>query len=421
MIFSNKQLSIAQRELENLSEARDHAFERATADDDWVGKLQADALSSQIADIEVDIQEYLMLRDGEIGFTERYGLADLPRVLIQARIAQGLSQTELAGRLGMKAQQIQRYEASGYLGANLSRLIEIADELDVQVATSFSDEGSGGLMVWSGFDEIDWNRLPAKEMVSRGWYEPELGQSLVSATQSYFTRSGADAYVTAHHRKKLRGHHLPNELTLLAWQARILDVAARRVQEREIAAFEHNDEWLKALVRTTVEEDGPSKAVRLLEENGILFFVEPQLPGSYLDGAAMLAASGHPVIALTLRYDRLDNFWFVLFHELGHVYRHLFEHTHLDFFDEDGPVGEDALELEADQFALDQLIPQDAWNSCLSRFALSPEAVQLDARKLGVHHSIIAGRIRREQENYTILTDLIGQGEVRRQFEGEFS
>ena len=103
------------------------------------------------------------------------------------------------------------------------------------------------------------------------------------------------------------------------------------------------------------------------------------------------------------------------------MYRHLFEHTHLDFFDEDSPVGEDALELEADQFALDQLIPQDAWNLCLSRFALSPEAVQMDAKKLGVHESIIAGRIRREREDYTILNDLIGQGEVRRQFEGEFS
>ena len=420
MIFSNKQLSIAQRELETLVVARDQASERVGSDD-WVAELETNALESQIADIEVEIQEYVMLRDGEIGFTERYGLADLPRVLIQARIARGLSQTDLADRLGMKAQQIQRYEASGYLGANLSRLIEIAEELDVQVATSFSDDAPGGLVAWSDVDEIDWNRLPAKEMVSRGWYEPELGQSLVSATQSYFTRTGADAYVTAHHRKKLRGQNLPNELTLLAWQARILDLAAKRVEDGGIAEFEHNDEWLGDLVRATTEENGPSKVADLLAQNGVLFFVEPQLPGSYLDGAAMLSSSGHPIIAMTLRFDRLDNFWFVLFHELGHVFRHLFEHTHLDFFDEDGPVGEDALELEADLFALDQLIPQDAWDTCLSRFALSEEAVRLDAKKLGVHHSIVAGRIRREQENYTILNDLVGQGEVRRQFVGEFS
>ena len=47
------------------------------------------------------------------------------------------------------------------------------------------------------------------------------------------------------------------------------------------------------------------------------------LPGTYLDGAAMLSAFSQPVVALTLRYDRLDNFWFVLFHELAHVFLHL--------------------------------------------------------------------------------------------------
>lgn len=418
MIFSNKQLSIAQRELENLVASQGQAALRAAADGGWIAQLEADALDSQIADMEVEIQEYMMLRDGEIGFSERYGLGDLPRVLVQARIARGLTQTDLAERIGLKPQQIQRYEASGYLGANLSRLIEIAEELEVQVATSFSEEesDSGGLMAWSGFEEIDWRRLPATEMVQRGWFKPDLGESLLAATHSYFTRVGAEAFATAHHRKKLRGRHLPNELTLLAWQARILDLAARRVSDSQIGPFEHSEDWLQELVNATLLEDGPARALHLLEENGILFFVEPHLQGSYLDGAAMLASSGHPVIALTLRYDRLDNFWFVLFHELGHVYRHLFDHTHLDFFDEESPVGEDSLEIEADQFALSQLISEEAWDSCLSRFALSPEAVKLDAERLGVHHSIVAGRIRRERQDYMILNDLVGQGEVRRQF-----
>ena len=424
MIFSNKQLSIAQRELEHLVTSQGQAAQRATADGGWIAQLEADALNSQIADMEVEIQEYIMLRDGEVGFTERYGLGDLPRVLVQARIARGLTQTDLAERIGLKPQQIQRYEASGYLGANLSRLIEIAEELEIQVATSFSEEeesASGGLIAWSGFEEIDWRRLPATEMVQRGWFQPDLGQSLFAATQSYFTRVGAEAFATAHHRKKLRGRHLPNKLTLFAWQARILDLAARRFSDSQIRAFEHSEDWFQELVNATLREDGPARARHLLEENGILFFIEPHLQGSYLDGAAMLASSGHPVIALTLRYDRLDNFWFVLFHELGHVYRHLFDHTHLDFFDEENPVGEDSLEIEADQFALSLLISDEDWDSCLSRFALSPEAVKLDAERLGVHHSIVAGRIRRERQDYMILTDLVGQGEVRRQFHEVFS
>src|SRR5262249_10088348 len=134
-------------------------------------------------------------------------------------------------------------------------------------------------------------------------------------------------------------------------------------------------------------------------------------------GAAMISDFDRPVIGLTLRYDRLDNFWFVLMHELGHIILHLQEGLHFDFFDEEGPTGSDKLETEADKFALDTLIAPELWNQCLSRFALSEEAVMIDAETLGIHPSIIAGRIRKEQNNYTILNNLVGQNTVRRQFE----
>ena len=130
----------------------------------------------------------------------------------------------------------------------------------------------------------------------------------------------------------------------------------------------------------------------------------------------MLGESDRPIIGLTLRYDRLDNFWFVLFHELGHVFLHLMGGLRYDFFDEDSASAEDSIELEADQFALKNLISDQHWNGCLSRFALTEEAVRLDAEKFGVDPSIIAGRIRRERNNYMVLNALIGQGQVRSQF-----
>ena len=55
---------------------------------------------------------------------------------------------------------------------------------------------------------------------------------------------------------------------------------------------------------------------------------------------------------------------------------------------------------------------------CLSRFAQSEEAVRKDANSLGIHSSIIAGRIRKERGNYTILSDVVGQKQVRVQLEG---
>ena len=71
----------------------------------------------------------------------------------------------------------------------------------------------------------------------------------------------------------------------------------------------------------------------------------------------------------------------------------------------------------ADKFALDALIPEPLWDQCLSRFALSEEAVLLDAQSIGIHPSIIAGRIRKDRGNYTILNGLVGQGSIRKQFE----
>ena len=88
-----------------------------------------------------------------------------------------------------------------------------------------------------------------------------------------------------------------------------------------------------------------------------------------------------------------------------------------DFFDEEETQESDMVEAAADRFALDSLIPPDVWNQCLSRFALSEEAVQIDADSLGIDPSIIAGRIRKEQGNYTILNNLIGQKAVRLQFQ----
>ena len=188
------------------------------------------------------------------------------------------------------------------------------------------------------------------------------------------------------------------------------------MMQEDVGEFELNDSWLPQLARLTGVQDGVSRACKLLAEKGILCIVEGHLPRSYLDGAVMLYNTDRPVIGLTLRHDRLDNFWFVLFHELGHIFLHLFSDKSYDFFDEcDVPIESD-IESEADEFALRNLISESQWDRCMSRFALSEESVRIDAANLDIHPSIIAGRIRKEQNNFEILSTLVGQGEVRVQF-----
>lgn len=418
MIYSDKQLSVSSMQLTKLQEALAVAKGRAS-DQPWLKQAEIDALKSQIVDVEAEIAEYNLLKSRQISFSKTYALEELPRVLVQARIASGMSQTDLAEKLNMKPQQVQRYEATDYMGASLARLIEVSRALGVKASGTFegSKQAGGSVFAWGDTNDIVWSQLPYKEMIKRKWFDVPRGGNPVEKVKEYFLHATGPQFATVFHRKKMRSGNVPNEYALLAWQARILERARNKIAEGTLGAFALDDRWLPELVRLTKRTDGPKRARDLLAEKGIVLVVEGHLSGSYLDGAAMLADGETPVIGLTLRYDRLDNFWFVLMHELGHVFLHLFDGLRFDFFDEESASDSDTIETEADKFALDTLIPERLWNQCLSRFALSEEAVKIDAETIKIDPSIIAGRIRKERGNYIILNDLVGQGQVRSQLE----
>ncbi len=418
MIYSDKQYGISSGELAKLKSAL-AATEAQPKEEEWLQELEIEGLKSQIAEIEADIAHYDMLKAGEITFAKSFSLDALPSVLIEARIASGMSQTDLADAIGVQAQQIQRYETSNYIGASLTRLIKISKVLNVHTAGLFDTETKrgGAVYAWEDVDDVVWRQMPAREMARRKWFDVPRGADLIERTKAYFLEAAGPQFATALHRKKMRGPTLPNEYSLLAWQARVLERALTRVDEEAIPPFRLDDRWLIDLARLTRRRDGPKRARQLLAEHGIVLVTEEHLPGTYLDGAAMLSSGDRPVIGLTLRHDRLDNFWFVLFHELGHVFLHLFNGLRYDFFDDEGSGTEDKVEIEADRFALNSLIPDKLWDQCLSRFALSEEAVQIDAETLNIAASIIAGRIRKERNNYTILTGLVGHQMVRAQLQ----
>jgi len=94
-----------------------------------IAKAQEDALSSQLDDLQKELREYESLKAGEFRLDRLTAVDELPTVLIKARISQGLSQKDLAERIGLKEQQIQRYEATEYASASLSRIREVAGAL----------------------------------------------------------------------------------------------------------------------------------------------------------------------------------------------------------------------------------------------------------------------------------------------------
>ena len=96
-------------------------------------EAQKAGLKSQLQDLEAELREYETLKTGGPKILELDSLEGLPKVLIQARIAAGWTQEDLAARLGVKPQQIQRYEASDYQTVSFARLREIARLLGLDV------------------------------------------------------------------------------------------------------------------------------------------------------------------------------------------------------------------------------------------------------------------------------------------------
>lgn len=94
-------------------------------------KAQRDALWSQLADLAHELTAYEGLRSGTQKVLALTSLEDLPKTLIQGRIAAGLSQEELARKLGLKPQQVQRYEATEYQSASLERVNAVARALGI--------------------------------------------------------------------------------------------------------------------------------------------------------------------------------------------------------------------------------------------------------------------------------------------------
>jgi HTH-type transcriptional regulator/antitoxin HigA len=98
-----------------------------------LARLELAAVQAQAEDLRAEIAEYELLRSGAVTTFEASSLAELPTLLVKARIARNWTQRDLADALGVAEQQLQRYEATGYRAASLARLCDVAEALNVTV------------------------------------------------------------------------------------------------------------------------------------------------------------------------------------------------------------------------------------------------------------------------------------------------
>ncbi len=274
---------------------------------------------------------------------------------------------------------------------------------------------------------VEWTRFPVRAMAKLGWIPdaPDLKDRAEEIMRDLMRRAGGHSVAPASTFRRndhRRVNAKTDEYALGAWCWQVLARANAHPPPASYRSGTVTPGLLRNIAQLSRFEDGPRQAVGLLADLGIPVQIVRHLPRTHLDGAALRESNGPPVIGLTLRYDRIDNFWYCLLHELAHIGLHLdngedasFVHDHTLRSREEPNGG--SKESEADALAEEALIPKAAWDASEAASDPSGMAVMALAFDLGIHPAVVAGRVRYESGNYRLLSQFVGSGQVRRQFE----
>lgn len=329
----------------------------------------------------------------------------------------GMKQADMVPYIGSRSKVSEVLRGKRTLSLSMIRSLHahlsIPAEILIQEGMDFPPDG----------EAVKWDSFPVKEIIDRGWapeFDPktqaeEIMRELaaLACADSYFTEQNYACL-----RQGARRNDKNDPYAIDAWLLGALAQAETIEIEVKFDPVILDKNFIEKVICLSVLKDGPLKAREFLQNRGIKLVIVPHFKKTYLDGAALINKKGEPIIALSLRYDRLDNFWFTLAHELAHL---MLGHVHsaegqciIDDLDLREP--QDDKENEADELAMDSLIPSQLWDSYPARDTGKPKDVLDLALKAGIHKSIVAGRIRYERKNYRILWRHVGKDMVRKLF-----
>jgi HTH-type transcriptional regulator/antitoxin HigA len=322
---------------------------------------------------------------------------------------QGLRQKDIAEILGGKNRASE--VLAGKRGLTLAMIRGLYEKLaippELLIREPTADYGPG--------DAVNISEVPADLILKRGWVHS--GESIPEWLKRLFAPLGSP--ILLKNTLTFGATARTNRTNVWLWLARVREIAdSRTYLHSKYEKDALNLDLIKYIVKLSWMDRGPRLAKDFLEERGIAVVVEPHLPSTYLDGAAMLGRSGAPVIGLTLRENRLDNLWFTLIHELIHVWKHLNPQTWRAIVDEniEKATSTEVIEQEANDLASEALIPRAIWRRSPARLRPSTQSIQALARDLQIHPAIVAGRLRYERRNYSLFSSLVGYRQARVHF-----
>jgi HTH-type transcriptional regulator / antitoxin HigA len=324
-----------------------------------------------------------------------WGQADL--ALIMGRPVQRISELVL-GKTSVSP------EVAIELAAALGGTAETWLNREAAYRLSLADATATDVKIKSRLYELG----PVKEMQKRGWIkETDSVKELEAELIRFYGLSDIGDRPRA--VGVMRKTAPETELTPAqqAWVFRIRNVAAKmpavRYDESRI------DECRDALRKLAAYSAHAAKVPKVLNAFGIRFVVAEPLSGGKIDGVTTWLAEDAPVIGLSMRFERIDNFWHTLLHEVIHV-RHKDESIDLDMGEDVTTNAKPAFEKRADEEAASCLVPRQELTGFIRRYGplYSASVINQLANKLKVHPGIIVGQLHHLGEiGYSKFRDLL--------------
>lgn len=250
--------------------------------------------------------------------------------------------------------------------------------------------------------------FPVRDMVKRGWLTPtDNVDVLESQVLSFFNIKAANETPSFQHAAKKTDYENGANIQQMAWLFRVRKIASEMIVDK------YSEEKLKAAVEKLSQLLSAPEECRhvpkILAECGVRYVVVEGLPGSKIDGACFWLDDKSPVIGMTLLRDRIDNFWFVLRHEIEHILKRHRKGSLI--IDEDigvtegyvGAVKEE--EDEANKAGAEFCVPQSKLNGFINRVApyFSEAKVLAFAATLKIHPGLVVGQLQRRLDKYYLF------------------
>jgi HTH-type transcriptional regulator/antitoxin HigA len=310
----------------------------------------------------------------------------------------GWSQADLAEILGVNESVVSALiNGKKAITPELAKGLSAAFETSAQVWMNL--ESSYRLFLAKSTDDVIGRKArlydiaPVKELIKRGWIEKSENISVLEKRVNEFLSE-----VVPHAARKSTSYGAMNPAQR-AWLCRAKRLARLvKVDKFSEESLEEAFDALRGLLGTP---EDILKVPAVLAKAGIHLVVLEHLPQTRIDGACLWLEDGSPVIAISLRYDRLDYFWHTLLHEMAHV-------KHRDGADGEPPIDEDLVgdkakeaetkpecEKKADMFACEFSVTEHQLTDFIARVKpfFSRQKIVGFANRLHVHPAIVVGQL----------------------------